>query len=231
MKSIETTGNTVEEAKQKALQALGVSDPSQVTIEVLDEGVRGLLGIAVTPARVRATLVASNPATLGTPEEVEETQPPYVVTPEVARKVAEYVDHLVRKLPIRVQAVYRGSHSRYVEIEIVGRDAPQLIGKEGEVLDKLQYLINSIIAHKIDPHVRVILDCAGWRRRRTERLRNQVLSIANEVKRRGEEAVLPPMPAHERRIVHQTLKDDLEVYTYSEGEEPNRYVVISPRTL
>ncbi len=227
MKSIEVTGNTVEEAKQKALAALGVEDPKQVMFEVLEEGVRGLLGIAITPARVRATLVEASPATGYEVE--EEPQPDYVVTPEVARRVADYIDHLIRKLPIRVQAVYRGNHNRYVEVEIVGRDAPQLIGKEGEVLAKLQYLLNSIVAYKIDPHVRLLLDCAGWRRRRAERLRNQVLAIANEVKRRREEAVLPPMPAHERRIVHQTLKDDMEVYTYSEGEEPNRYVVISPR--
>ncbi len=226
MKTVEVTGSTVEEAKQKALSALGVQDPNQVMFEVLEEGVRGLLGIAITPARVRATLITASPEVA---EEEAEPQPAYVVTPEVARRVADYIDHLIRKLPIRVQAVYRGCHSRYVEVEIVGRDAPQLIGKEGEVFTKLHYLLNAIVAQKIDPNVRLVLDCAGWRRRRTERLRNQVLAIANEVKRRREEAVLPPMPAHERRIVHQTLKDDMEVYTYSEGEEPNRYVVISPR--
>ncbi len=226
MTTVEATGNTVEEAKKKALQALGVDDPSQVVFEVLEEGVRGLLGIAVTPARVRATLVSAPKS-----EEAEESeaQPPFVVTPEMARKTAEYIDHLVRKLRLQVHAVLRGSHSRYVEVEIVGRDAGVLVGKNGEVLNQLQYLANSLVARVIDPQVRVVLDSAGWRRRRTERLRNQVISIANEVKRRKEEAVLPPMPPHERRIVHQTLRDDPEVFTYSEGEEPNRYVVISPR--
>jgi spoIIIJ-associated protein len=147
----------------------------------------------------------------------------------MARKVADYISHFVRRLPLQVQAVLRGSHGRYVEVELVGRDASVLVGKNGEVLNQLQFLLNNIVPRVTEPQVRVVLDSAGWRRRRTERLRNQVIAIANEVKARGEEAVLPPMPPHERRIVHQALKDDPEVMTYSEGEEPNRYVVISPR--
>ncbi|GIV10944.1 MAG: DNA-binding protein [Fimbriimonadales bacterium] len=205
MTSVEATGNTLEEAKSRALGLLGVSRSAQVAFEVLEE----------TPPRVRATLIGE--------------EQPYVVTPQVARKTADYVDHFVRRLPLQVQAVMRHSHGRYVEVELVGRDASILVGKNGEVLDRLQFLLNNIVPRVIEPHVRVVLDGAGWRRRRTERLRNQVIAIANEVKRRGEEAILPPMPPHERRIVHQALKDDPEVMTYSEGDEPNRYVVISPR--
>ncbi|MDW8107655.1 MAG: R3H domain-containing nucleic acid-binding protein [Armatimonadota bacterium] len=205
MTSVEATGNTLEEAKSRALGLLGVGRNAQVEFEVLSEN----------PVRVRATLLGEDQ--------------PYAVAPQTARRVADYVDHFVRRLPLRVQAVLRGSHSRYVEIELVGRDANVLVGKSGEVLDQLQFLLNNIVSRVIDPHVRIVLDSAGWRRRRTERLRNQVIAIAKEVKLRGEEAVLPPMPAHERRIVHQALKDDPEVMTYSEGEEPHRYVVISPR--
>lgn len=205
MTTVEATGNTVEEAKSRALGMLGVGRNAQVAFEVLEE----------SPARVRATLL--------------EEEPPYVVTPQVARKAADYISHFVRRLPLQVQAVLRGSHGRYVEVELVGRDANVLVGKNGEVLDRLQFLLNNIVPRVTEPQVRVVLDGAGWRRRRTERLRNQVIAIANEVKARGEEAVLPPMPPHERRIVHQALKDDPEVMTYSEGEEPNRCVVISPR--
>jgi spoIIIJ-associated protein len=205
MTSVEATGNTIEEAKSRALDMLGVGRNAQVEFEILDE----------VPPRVRATLINE--------------EQPYVVTPQVARKTADYVDHFVRRLPLQVQATLRNAHGRYVEVEIVGRDANILVGKNGEVLDQLQFLLNNIVPRVIEPQVRIVLDGAGWRRRRTERLRNQVIAIANEVKLRGEEAVLPPMPPHERRIVHQALKDDPEVMTYSEGEEPNRYVVISPR--
>ena len=205
MTTVEATGSTIEEAKSRALGMLGVGRSAQVAFEVLEE----------SPARVRATLI--------------EEAPPYVVTPQLARQVADYVSHFVRRLPLQVQAVLRGSHGRYVEVELVGRDASVLVGKSGEVLDRLQFLLNNIVPRVTEAPVRVVLDGAGWRRRRSERLRNQVIAIANEVKARGEEAVLPPMPPHERRIVHQALKDDPEVMTYSEGEEPNRYVVISPR--
>ncbi|MEN3001064.1 MAG: RNA-binding cell elongation regulator Jag/EloR [Armatimonadota bacterium] len=222
MTSVEATGNTVEEAKRKALEQLGVSDESRVEFVVLDEGKKSLLGILVSPARVRATLI---PSTESQPLTEMETVPP-----EVARQVAEYVDKLLRQLRLNVQAVLRGTHGRYVEIEMVGRDVPVLVGKNGEVINALQFLLNLIVPKATGyENVRLVLDGAGWRRRRTERLRNQVIAIANEVKKRREEAVLPPMPPHERRIVHQALKDDPEVYTYSEGEEPNRYVVISPR--
>jgi spoIIIJ-associated protein len=139
------------------------------------------------------------------------------------------VDYLLRRLRLNVQAVLRGTHGRYVEVEMVGRDVPILVGKNGEVINQLQFLLNLVAPRATGLDARIVLDGAGWRRRRTERLRNQVIAIANEVKKRREEAVLPPMPPHERRIVHQTLKDDPEVMTYSEGEEPNRYVVISPR--
>ncbi len=219
MTSIEATGNTVEEAKRKALEQLGVQDESRVQFEVLDKGKRSLLGILVSPARVRATLL--EPAV--SPAEAE------TLSPEVARQVADFVDQLLRRLRLGVQVVLRGTHGRYVEIEMVGRDVPILVGKNGEVINQLQFLLNLIVPRATGLDARIVLDGAGWRRRRTERLRNQVIAIASEVKKRREEAVLPPMPPHERRIVHQTLKDDPEVYTYSEGEEPNRYVVISPR--
>ncbi len=221
MTSVEATGNTVEEAKRKALEQLGVQDESRVQFEVLDEGRRSLLGILVSPARVRATLME--------PVESQPAVEAEIVSPEVARQVADYVDKLLRRLRLNMQAVLRGTHGRYVEIEMVGRDVPVLIGKNGEVINQLQFLLNLIVPRATGLDVRLVLDGAGWRRRRTERLRNQVIAIANEVKKRREEAVLPPMPPHERRIVHQTLKDDPEIITYSEGEEPNRYVVISPR--
>ena len=221
MTFVEATGNTVEEAKRKAMEQLGVQDERQVQFEVLDEGKRSLLGILIAPARVRASLVA--PAESQPPAESE------TLSPEVARQVADYVDYLLRRLRLNVQAVLRGTHGRYVEVEMVGRDVPILVGKNGEVINQLQFLLNLVVPRATGLDARIVLDGAGWRRRRTERLRNQVIAIANEVKKRREEAVLPPMPPHERRIVHQTLKDDPEVMTYSEGEEPNRYVVISPR--
>lgn len=224
MPNVEATGNTLEEAKRNALDMLGVQDESQVQFEVIDEGKKGLFGIGHAQVRVAATLSDETP---GVPE--EGTAAEFVLDEETARQVTEFVQNLLDTGPLQVQVVLRGMHARYADLELVGRDVAYLVGKNGEVIDSLQYLLNMIISRRVHPQARLVIDGGGWRRRREERLRNQVMVIALEVKQRGEEAVLPPMPAHERRIIHNVLKDDPEVNTYSEGDEPNRRVIISPR--
>lgn len=224
MPNVEATGSTLEEAKQNALEMLGVQDESQVQFEVIDEGKKGLFGLGQSQVRIVATLAdASSEAP------VEEAPEPYILDEATARQVTEFVQSLLDTSPLQVQVVLRGMHARYADLELVGRDVAYLVGKSGEVIDSLQYLLNMIVSRRVHPQARLVIDGGGWRRRREERLRNQVMVIALEVKQRGEEAVLPPMPAHERRIIHNALKDDPEVNTYSEGDEPNRRVIISPR--
>lgn len=224
MPNVEATGSTLEEAKQNALEMLGVQDESQVQFEVIDEGKKGLFGLGQSQVRIVATLADASPEA-----PVEEAVEPYILDEATARQVTEFVQSLLDTSPLQVQVVLRGMHARYADLELVGRDVAYLVGKSGEVIDSLQYLLNMIVSRRVHPQARLVIDGGGWRRRREERLRNQVMVIALEVKQRGEEAVLPPMPAHERRIIHNVLKDDPEVNTYSEGDEPNRRVIISPR--
>lgn len=224
MPNVEATGSTLEEAKQNALEMLGVQDESQVQFEVIDEGKKGLFGLGQSQVRIVATLADASPEA-----PVEEAPEPYILDEATARQVTEFVQSLLDTSPLQVQVVLRGMHARYADLELVGRDVAYLVGKSGEVIDSLQYLLNMIVSRRVHPQARLVIDGGGWRRRREERLRNQVMVIALEVKQRGEEAVLPPMPAHERRIIHNALKDDPEVNTYSEGDEPNRRVIISPR--
>ena len=99
----------------------------------------------------------------------------------------------------------------------------------GQALDALQLLANNILARRTDTDVRMILDADGYRERRAEALRARAREIAKEVKQRNEEAELEPLPPHERRIIHTALADDPDIRTYSEGDEPGRRVVISPR--
>jgi spoIIIJ-associated protein len=223
MPNVEATGHSLEEAKKNALEMLGIQDESQVQFEVIEEGKKGLFGLGHAQVRIVATLIEE------TPEQVETREAPdYFIDEPTARQISDYVQNLLNKSPIQVQVVLRGMHARYADLELIGRDVAYLVGKNGEVIDSLQYLLNMIISRRVHPQARLVIDGGGWRRRREERLRNQVMVIALEVKQRGEEAVLPPMPAHERRIIHNVLKDDLEVSTYSEGDEPNRRVIISP---
>lgn len=211
LSSVETTGRTVEEAKERALQLLNASE-DQVDWEILDEGSRGLFGVlGSAPARVRATL---KQAARSAPSEESE------------RKVMAVVNAAMRASGLAVKAIKRDSYDCYVELELVGRDAQRFAGPQ---LDALQYVLNIIINKRYDKTTRVLLDVGDYRKQRAEKLRRMALEVAKQVKERGEEAVLDPLNAIERRIIHHALMNDPDVYTYSEGEEPERRVVISPR--
>ena len=123
----------------------------------------------------------------------------------------------------------RSIQAPYLNIELVGEDMRLTFGRMGQGLDALQFLVNLIVSRRIASDVRVVLDAADYRSRRVEALTRKAVELANEVKARNEEAELEPLPAHERRIVHAALADDPEITTYSEGDEPDRRIVISPR--
>jgi spoIIIJ-associated protein len=127
-----------------------------------------------------------------------------------------------------VTAQVTGISGRYVNVELDGKDAAFLVGKHGEVLNALQYVVNIIANQQYGTGIRATLDGNNYRHRREDALTKLAQRIAEQVAERGEEAVLDALPAFERRIVHKALGDQPGVTTYSEGEEPNRRVVIAP---
>ncbi len=127
-------------------------------------------------------------------------------------------------------AVVRAVNRPYISIEILGGDVRETLGKMGQGLDALQFLLNTVVMRRAGSDVRLLLDAEGYRERRAEALRIRARELAEEVKLRKEEAELEPLPAHERRIIHSALADDPDISTYSEGDEPGRRVVIAPRT-
>jgi spoIIIJ-associated protein len=151
-----------------------------------------------------------------------------VATQEDADRLALLVRGLLDTTGLDVAVRQGGFQSKYVTIELDGKDAAFLIGKHGEVINAMQYLINIIAGRKFDNGVRVTLDGGDYRKRREEALTGLATKIAKEVERLGQEAVLDALPAFERRIVHKALSEYAGVTTYSEGEEPNRRVVIAP---
>lgn len=151
-----------------------------------------------------------------------------VATSDDAREMAELVNEILRLSGLEASAVERGTQGRYVNLELDGKDVAYLIGKRGEVLNSFQYILNTIAGTRERGGVRVVLDGENYRTRREAVLKNLALGIASQVRVRGEEAVLDALPAFERRVVHQALQDYEGVATYSEGEEPNRRVVIAP---
>ena len=138
------------------------------------------------------------------------------------------VVELIKKADLEVTANLTGVSGRYVNIELDGKDVAYLVGKHGEVLNALQYLVNIIAGRSFANGVRTTLDGNNYRNRREQQLTAHAKRVADEVIKRGEEAVLEALPAFERRIVHKALSDYSGISTYSEGEEPNRRVVIAP---
>jgi spoIIIJ-associated protein len=221
--SVEATGETVGEAKWAALRQLeqllpGV-DREAIRLQVVSEGERGLLGVGYTPARV----VATAPRDAAPPEEATPA------SSAQAALVRELLDLAVSAIgvPARVR-VEEGDTG--ITASLAGPDTGALIGRHGQTLDALQYLANAI-SHRVADEDRrpVTVDAGGYRARRAATLEATARRSAERASATGQNVVLEPMTAVERKIVHEALKDDPEVETTSEGTEPHRYVVVVPR--
>lgn len=162
-------------------------------------------------------------------EESEEgSQEPAMASQEDADKLVAYIRTLMEEGQLEVEVKTTDVNGRYVNINLDGPDAGFLVGRRGEVINNLQYLMNVVAARQLHNGVRVVLECDSYREKRAEYLTKMAVDIATQVKERGEEAVLDALPAFERRVIHQALVDFEGVATYSEGEEPARRVVIAP---
>lgn len=241
--SLEIIAPTVPEAIQQGLEQLGVPS-SQVSIDVLDEGSRGLFGIGARQARVRLTLLTSppQPSPEVTSEATDEEKPTQAMTgfsphedPSYLRKAEEIVSRLLQEMRIRAQvtATYAehpnatGEHSIHVDIR--GRDLTILIGPQAETLNALQYIVTLIMGKQTGRSIPIIVDVEGYRSRRENQLRRLARKMAEQALKTGRRQVLEPMPANERRIVHLELRDFQGVTTESIGEEPRRKVTIIPK--
>jgi spoIIIJ-associated protein len=221
--SVETTGETVGEAKWAALRELerlspGV-DKSAVRFQVVSEGERGLLGVGYSPARVVATVETDGAG-------VAAEQPVPTDESELAALVRELVVHITAGMGISCRVdVHEREDS--VVATCSGRDLGLLIGHHGQTIDAVQYLVNAILVRRM-PGKPATVDAAGYRARREASLSALARRAADDALRRGERVELEPMTAVERKIVHLELKDADGVETTSEGTEPNRFVVVFP---
>jgi spoIIIJ-associated protein len=223
-RTVEATGETVGEAKWRALRELELLVPSldkaSVRFQVLSEGERGLLGVGYTPARVVATAGEGDPAS--EPERVDESS--------TAAKLRELVDHVTAAIGVRCRVEVAESDG-VIEATCFGDDLGLLIGRHGQTIDAVQVLASAIVGGSGDDRREVVVDAAGYRDRRRRTLESLALRSAEEAVRTGEPVELEAMSAAERKIVHTALQDRGDVTTGSEGEEPNRRVVVEPRAV
>jgi spoIIIJ-associated protein len=146
----------------------------------------------------------------------------------VAEVAVEVVRELILRMGIDATATVRIAGDPVV-VDILGDDLGLLIGRHGDTLASLQYLVNAIVGRRVNRWCKVIIDVEHYRMRREESLRALANRQASRVRQSHHEIVLDPMPAYERRVVHMALQNSPWVITNSVGEEPNRCVVIAPR--
>jgi spoIIIJ-associated protein len=216
--SVEASGETVGEAKWKALRELERRAPgldkASVRFQVVAEGERGLLGVGYTPARV----VASVDTTAG-PVAVE----PREDESELASHVRALVERVVAAIGVDAQ-VRVDEQEDELTVTCSGGDLGLLIGRRGQTIDALQHIVNAVV-WRSGAEKAVTVDAAGYRERRRASLESLAVESAERALRGGPIALEPMTPA-ERKVVHERLKEYDGVRTSSVGTEPNRYVVV-----
>ena len=204
MDMITVSAKTVDEAITKALIELETTS-DKLVYEVVDKGSAGFLGLGAKPAIIRAR------------KEVT-----------LEDKAVEFLSQVfgAMNLPVTVETSY-SEEEKELSINLAGDDMGILIGKRGQTLDSLQYLVSMVINKGSEGYIRVKLDTENYRSRRKETLETLAKNIAYKVKRTKRPVSLEPMNPYERRIIHYSLQSDPYVTTHSEGEDPYRKVVVT----
>ena len=212
-REIEMSARTVDEAVELALRELD-ADRSDVEIDVVSRGKSGVLGIGSQPAVVRVTLAETDDA----PSESLEL-------------ATEAIESLIRYMDVDVGLTITRMHDEDLGgpvFDLEGEDAGLLIGRRGETLKTLQFLVRYMVSQRMDERVNLMIDVEGYQERRHAALRNMARRVASRVSDTGRAIALEPMPAYERRIVHVALSDYRGVTTESEGMGMERQVVVMP---
>ena len=208
MREIVITAKTVEEAIELGLRELDV-DRAEAEIDVISRGKAGILGIGSEPARVRVTRI-------DTPSDVVKT-------------TSEVIDNIISLLGVEVVSTLTQVEREDLGgpvFEIEGDDAGLLIGRRGDTLKALQFLVKYLVSQKLNANVNMLVDVEGYQDRRYQSLMSMARRAAQRVTDSGRPITLEPMPPNERRIVHMALADHPRVTTESTGSGSSRQVVV-----
>lgn len=204
MDMITVTAKTVDEAVTKALIELGTTS-DKLEYEVIEKGSTGFLGLGAKPAIIRAKKK----------ETLEDS-------------AIQFLEQVFEAMNMQVTiSVSYNEEEKEMNVNLEGEDMGILIGKRGQTLDSLQYLVSLVVNKTSSDYIRVKLDTENYRERRKETLETLAKNIAYKVKRTKRSVSLEPMNPYERRIIHAALQNDKYVVTRSDGEEPFRHVIIS----
>lgn len=203
MDKITKSGKTVDDALHEALKELNASK-DEVEVTVIDEGIKGFLGMFGAKDAVIQVVRKFNP------EKIAVT----------------FLNEMFQAMHMNV-SIETKLKEKQLSIELSGDEIGILIGKRGQTLYSIQYLVSLVVNKGNSPYISILLDTENYRQRRKETLESLAYNLAKKVKQTKRNVVLEPMNPYERRIIHSSLQNDRYVTTYSEGEEPYRNVVIT----
>jgi spoIIIJ-associated protein len=248
-RSVVASGKTVDDAIANGLGMLGVRR-DQVDVEVLSEGSRGVLGFGAENARVELQVKPPRkpkppkPTAEPTAEKAQAptpvAEPPENQAAEVSEDSPEglgqqYLIEILERMGISatveanlVPELADEGEDPPVVLNITGDDLGILIGRRGETLRALQYLIRLMVSHQTKHWTNLVIDVEQYRVRRRQTLESLAQRVAEKVAREGRAQALEPMPAYERRLVHIALRKNPDVTTRSVGEGERRKVTIIP---
>jgi spoIIIJ-associated protein len=201
MKYVETTGKSVEEAIRLALIELDTTR-EKIDFEIIEEGAKGFFGIGAKDTKLRVFKKEN-----------------------AGDKAVKFLSQMLNEMHIEASITAEMTEET-LSINMEGEDMAILIGKRGQTLDSIQYLVSLVVNKDREEYIRVILDTENYRMKRKETLENLAGKLAYKVKKSRKNVVLEPMNPYERRIIHSALQGNPYVSTKSEGDEPNRKVVI-----
>ena len=217
MKEVEMSAKTVDEAIQLALEELGASR-EEVEVDVISEGKRGILGVGAEEAKVRVKLRKPVLPETG----LEPSSESEIVT--ITQGVLET---MLDKIGVTASVIPQAGVP--ITFSIEGEDLGILIGRRGQTLASLQFIVRIMVAHQTKALAPVVIDVNGYKQRRYQALQALAVRIAEQVAASGKSFTLRPMPAYERRIIHLALTDHPDVTTQSIGVGEVRRVVILPQ--
>lgn len=198
------TGKTVNDAVMEAAISFGITS-SEVDFYVMEKESKGFLGIGSKPAKIGARKILT-----------------------AKERAEEFLEKVFAAMEIQVNLnITENVDDKVMNIDLSGEDMGVLIGKRGQTLDSLQYLVSLVVNKGEEDYVRVKVDTENYRQRRKDTLENLAKNISSKVRRTGKTVTLEPMNPYERRVIHSALQQDRFVETHSEGEEPFRRVVVA----
>ncbi len=226
-------GKTVDQAIETALNSLGVSK-DELDIKIIQEPSKGILGIGQKEAKIEVSL-KETPIDFTIEDvvriepETEEISIDFEQSPEKKKKIDKatgFLKEMINTLGYQVEYFIREDQN-FVIINLKGKNAGKLIGKRGETLYAIQYIVNIVANRNDDTNLKFLVDIEDFRIQREKTLTNLANKLARQVKTEGKPVSLEPMNPLERKIIHMALQKDDSILTTSDGEEGHRHIVIS----